>query len=218
MRRRSVSTALTVSTVAVSVALTGCAGVAAGEAASTSPATGSATSSATNDPSSTAATTASGTGTDGATDAPPFVASADPDTAEPQAGSGPTVVTALRVARQDGFDRVVFEVSGTAVPGWDVRYVDEATSDGTGAAIDVGGADQLRVLLVGTDAPYEADVAEVARGGVTGQDTEVVREVWYDATFEDTSLAYVGTDGQAPFRVYALTGPSRVVVEVADPS
>lgn len=214
MRHRSVPTALAVAAVAVSVTLTGCAGVAAGEAASSSPLTRSAT----GNPTSTATTTTADSGTDGETDAPPFVASADPDTAEPQAGSGPTVVTALRVARQDGFDRVVFEVSGTAVPGWDVRYVDEATSDGTGAAIDVGGADQLRVVLVGTDAPYEADVAEVARGGVPGQDTEVVQEVWYDATFEDTSLAYVGTDGQAPFRVYALTGPSRVVVEVADPS
>jgi hypothetical protein len=40
--------------------------------------------------------------------------------------------------------------------------------------------------------------------------------VFYDATFEGTSVAWIGTAERRPFRVYALTGPSRVVVEVAD--
>jgi hypothetical protein len=39
--------------------------------------------------------------------------------------------------------------------------------------------------------------------------------VVYDATFEGTSVAWIGTTDRTPFRVYSLTGPSRVVVEVA---
>ena len=34
-------------------------------------------------------------------------------------------------------------------------------------------------------------------------------------TVEGQALAYVGTRSTAPFRVYALTGPSRLVVDVA---
>ena len=40
-------------------------------------------------------------------------------------------------------------------------------------------------------------------------------EVAFDATFEGTTVAFIGTSGQAPFRVYLLEDPSRIVVEVA---
>ena len=45
---------------------------------------------------------------------------------------------------------------------------------------------------------------------------QTVTEVAWDATYEGTSVAFVGTTGEAPFRVYALEGPTRVVVEVGD--
>ena len=49
-----------------------------------------------------------------------------------------------------------------------------------------------------------------------GNGTQTVTEVAWDATFEGTSVAFVGTTGEAPFRVYALEDPTRLVVEVAD--
>jgi hypothetical protein len=48
-------------------------------------------------------------------------------------------------------------------------------------------------------------------------DLATVTGVFYDGTFEGQSLAYVGLGAQAPFRVYALDGPPRVVVEVVTP-
>jgi hypothetical protein len=49
-------------------------------------------------------------------------------------------------------------------------------------------------------------------------DTEVVTELAFDGTFEGTTVAFVGTTEKVPFRVYSLSGPTRVVLEVADPS
>jgi len=48
-------------------------------------------------------------------------------------------------------------------------------------------------------------------------DTEVVTEAYFDGTFEGISQAFIGTTAQQPFRVYLLTGPARVVVEVVSP-
>lgn len=176
----------------------------------------SSTSSSSAAPTSTSAPELTGQDTeaDGASDAPPFPANTDPDTGEAQPGDGPTVVTALRIGGHDGFDRVVFEVSGSAVPGWDVAYTDAPTQAGSGKPIDVPGAAFLRVSLTGITNPYEApDVDELDRGTVTSQ-TPVVAGVGYDSVFEGQALAYVGVAAQTPFRVYALSNPSRVVVEV----
>jgi hypothetical protein len=150
---------------------------------------------------------------DGATDAPPFPANTDPDTAEASADASVTV-SDIRVGRHDGFDRVVFEVGGTGTPGWDVRYVDEALSQGSGDVVAVDGNAVLQVTLTGAGYPYATGVDEFAGGPISG-DTDVVTEVVWDATFEGTSVAFVGTTAQTPFRVYELDGPTRVVVEVA---
>jgi len=155
---------------------------------------------------------------DGTTDAPPFPANTDADTADPSPGAAVTV-SDIRVGRQDGFDRVVFEVGGTGTPGWDVRYVDAASSQGSGEDVDVAGDAVLQVTLSGVGYPYDTGVEEYAASGpLSAAGTESVTEVVYDATFEGTSVAFVGATGQAPFRVYLLEGPTRVVLEVADPS
>jgi hypothetical protein len=125
-------------------------------------------------------------------------------------------VTAVRAARQDGYDRVVFELAGTGTPGWRVEYVDEAAAQGSGDAVDVPGGATLQVTLQGVSYPYETGATEVPRGPIAASDTQHVAGVVYDATFEGTATAWIGTDATAPFRVYSLTGPSRVVVEVVD--
>ena len=125
-------------------------------------------------------------------------------------------VTAVRAARQEGHDRVVFELAGSGTPGWRVEYVDTPTSQGSGDAVDVPGTAALQVTLEGVSYPYETGAVEVAREAVPRPDTEHVAGVVYDGTFEGTAVAWIGTAGSAPFRVYSLTGPSRVVVEVVD--
>jgi len=138
-----------------------------------------------------------------------------PDVAEAVDPGGLTV-TAVRAARQEGYDRVVFELAGSGTPGWRVEYVDSPTAPGSGDAVDVPGAATLQVTLRGVGQPYETGAEEVPLGAVPVSGTEHVAGVVYGATYEGTAVAWIGTDGPAPFRVYSLTGPSRVVVEVVD--
>jgi hypothetical protein len=152
---------------------------------------------------------------DGSSDAPAFPADAEPDTAEQSSGASVTV-TDIRLGRHDGFDRVVFEVGGEGTPGWDVRYVDDAASQGSGDPVEVAGEAVLQVTITGAGYPYETGVEEYSGGPLSASDTEVVTEVVFDSTYEGTTVAFVGTAGRTPFRVYALENPARVVLEVAD--
>lgn len=151
---------------------------------------------------------------DGGGNAAPFPGDTSPDSAEPVDPAGLTV-TEVRVGAHEGFDRVVLEVGGEGTPGWDVRYVDSASAEGSGDPIDLAGPAYLRVTLTGVSYPYESGLDEQVRGAVGGSGTRAVTGAWYDGTFEGQALAYVGTSGEQPFRVYALSEPTRVVVEVA---
>jgi hypothetical protein len=148
-------------------------------------------------------------------DVSPFPGDTNADVAGPVDPEGLTV-TAVRAAHHEGYDRVVFELSGTGTPGWSVEYVDTPSDQGSGEPVDVPGSASLQVTMQGTSNPYDSGAEELARGPVAVSGTDVVEGVFYDATFEGTSVAWLGTSDRSPFRVYALTGPSRVVVEVAD--
>ncbi|MGY1711658.1 hypothetical protein ACI8AC_19345 [Geodermatophilus sp. SYSU D00758] len=157
-------------------------------------------------------------GDGGPTDVPSFPADTSPDTAE-ASGDALVTVTDIRTGRQEGYDRVVLEVGGTGTPGWDVRWVDQAASQGSGEPVEVAGDAVLQVTLTGVGYPYDTGVEEWAGPDpLPGSGTTVVTEVAWDATFEGTSVAFVGASAQVPFRVHALEGPTRVVVELADPS
>jgi len=147
-------------------------------------------------------------------DSTPFEGGTDPAAAEPVDAEGLTV-TAVRAARHEGYDRVVFEFAGSGTPGWSVQYVDTPSSQGSGDTVEVPGDAVLQVTAQGVSYPYETGATELSAGPVPVSGTEAVQGVVYDTTFEGTAVAWIGTTAEAPFRVYALTGPSRLVVEVA---
>ena len=104
---------------------------------------------------------------------------------------------------------------GTGTPGWDVRYVDEATGQGSGNSIPVQGDAILQVTITGVGYPTETGIEEYdGSAPLPGAGTEVVTEVVWDSTFEGTSVAFVGLAEELPFRVYLLENPARVVLEV----
>ncbi|MGY1740796.1 MULTISPECIES: AMIN-like domain-containing (lipo)protein [unclassified Blastococcus] len=151
-------------------------------------------------------------------EAPPFPSDLRPDEQDASADARVTV-SDIRTGRHDGFDRVVFEVGGAGLPGWDVRYVDDPASQGSGDPVDVAGDAVLQVTITGAGYPYDTGVEEFSGPDpLPGSGTAVVTEVAFDATFEGTTVAFVGTTARSPFRVYLLEGPARVVVEVADPT
>ncbi|MGI5187618.1 AMIN-like domain-containing (lipo)protein [Promicromonospora sp. CA-289599] len=149
---------------------------------------------------------------------PPFAADTAPDTAEPT-GEGETFlsVTNVRVAEHDRYDRVVFDLDGTGSgkPGWRVEYVNQATDDGSGHAVQVDGDAILRVSLSGTANPMDSGVEEFPGDRIEPDDTESVNEIVYRYWFEGYTTAFLGIDeGKRPFRTFLLENPTRVVVDV----
>ena len=72
--------------------------------------------------------------------------------------------------------------------------MDAASSQGSGEPIDVAGDAVLQVTLTGAGYPYDTGVEEFSSSGpVTGAGTETVTEAVFDATFEGTTVAFVGT-------------------------
>src|SRR5690606_1862468 len=61
-------------------------------------------------------------------------------------GGAPATLRKVRVGRHAGFDRVVFEFDG-GLPGYSVRYVPVARTDGAGAPIATLGTVALQVYL-----------------------------------------------------------------------
>lgn len=144
---------------------------------------------------------------------------AGPALSEQEPSGGPLTVTAVRVARQDGYDRVVFELAGKAAgqAGWRVEYVDEARAQGSGDPVAVDGDAVLSVVITGTGYPMDTGQQEVAEDPALPGDLGVVRDVVLGAVFEGQYEAFVGTSGEQPFRVTRLGDPERVVLDVRSP-
>jgi hypothetical protein len=125
-------------------------------------------------------------------------------------------VSDIRVGHHDGFDRVTFDIGGTGTPGWQVEYVTSPEQDGSGFPVDIAGDAYLQVMITGSGMPFETGVQEFSdRGPVTGPGLAAITEVKFLAIFEGRTQAIVGVTGTArPFRVFALTNPARVVVDV----
>jgi hypothetical protein len=144
------------------------------------------------------------------------VAFEDPATiaqAEPGAGSLLSV-TDVRAASHETFDRVVFDLDGQGgPPGWRVEYVDEALDDGSGLPVDVAGDATLQVRISGTGMPMDTGVEEYGGDPVT-LTAGAVQQVVYRFVFEGYTTAFVGVDEPRPFRVFTLTNPTRLVVDV----
>lgn len=147
---------------------------------------------------------------------PPFTADTSRDTGQVSAGASGNI-TAIRIGHHDGFDRVVFEFHGTGTPGWTAEYVPQAVADASGKTIPMAGKAVLAVSITGVGYPTDTGVQEVGSGRIAVAGTDVVTEVYFNGTFEGISQAFVGTTARQPFRVYLLTAPARVVVEVVSP-
>jgi hypothetical protein len=127
-------------------------------------------------------------------------------------------VTAVRVARQDGFDRVVLELAGSAegVPGWRIGYENDPRRDGSGDPVDVQGASVLVVRVLGAGYPFDTGQTEASSVSVPA-DTGVVQDVVLGSVFEGTYEAFVGVRSQTPFQVTRLADPTRLAVDIEHP-
>jgi predicted small lipoprotein YifL len=167
----------------------------------------------------TAGPTATASSSAAAEDDAPADFPATPALSEQEPSGGPLSVVAVRVARQEGYDRVVFELAGQdpGQAGWRVEYVDEPSADGSGDPVEVDGAAALSVVISGTGYPMDTGQQEVEQDPALPGDLAVVEDVRLIGVFEGQYGAFVGTSGEQPFRVFRLGDPERVVVDVRAP-
>jgi hypothetical protein len=133
----------------------------------------------------------------------------------------------VRAGRHTCFDRLVFDVNGTAAVDATVRYVPRVLSDPAGRPVAVSGSAALQVVVrapylgAGSSGhqPYRRVpnvgarlVPAAALAGLT-----VVRDVRFAGTFEGVTTAAVGVSKRLPVRVFVTgaQGVRHVVVDVA---
>jgi hypothetical protein len=158
-----------------------------------------------------------------ASDTPPPAKAQEPagtgqwtaSTSEVERGGGPAVVRGLRVARNDGFDRVVIDLGqGASIPGWKIEYVDRAERCGSGDAVDVAGQGRLSIRLRTAQAHDDAGSPTVRQREMTFNSMGVLRQMKMICDFEGDVEILLGVAKPSPYRVLELQNPSRLVVDV----
>ena len=123
--------------------------------------------------------------------------------------------------RNDGFERIVFEFEGTSMPGYRIEWVDgPITADGSGEPVDVEGDAFLQIIMepasgVDLSQPELRIVYDGPDRIATAGQTEVITDLVRTGDFEAVLTWVAGATQRAPFRVLALTEPTRLVVDIA---
>lgn len=137
-----------------------------------------------------------------------LVVAATPSAAAPRLAR----LTDIRVAHHPGFDRVVFDFNGPLPTDVHVRYVDELIADGSGKRVRIAGRAILQVVFEGTRAHDAAGNPTAPRR--VAYDTKNVITAVQSGDFEATVGYGIGLLKREPRRVFTLTDPSRVVVDI----
>jgi hypothetical protein len=145
----------------------------------------------------------------------PFVGG--PDEQEGLSATEPQEITGARTGLHDGYDRVVLDLTGDEpVLGWYADFVDEAVQDPSGLAIDIEGEAFLQIAVRGIDWTTESP-ERYSGDPVEGSGTEVVTEVAFGGLFEGQQQIVVGLTEETAFRVFSLSDPARIVIDVQHP-
>ncbi|MER7506387.1 GerMN domain-containing protein [Nonomuraea pusilla] len=126
------------------------------------------------------------------------------------------VLVDVRASHHPGLDRLVFEFRGRVPAERDVRYVPSLVADASGRPVSVAGSAVLQVRFEQADGHDRAGRVTYGPARRTYALPGVVQVV-NTGDFEATLSFGVGLARRAAYRVYTLTSPSRVVVDVATP-
>ena len=121
----------------------------------------------------------------------------------------------VRVGHHEGFDRVVWEFSGSGRPTYQVHYVDTPLGDGSGDPVPVRGDAFVEVLITTVGVPAAGTPRPPAAPASALAGTVIAEAMPIYGGFEGYGQAFIGVRGeQRPLRVTTLTDPTRLVVDV----
>lgn len=121
----------------------------------------------------------------------------------------------LRLGYHHTFERLVLGLRGRGEPGWRAEYVDDPVLPGSGAHFALAGDATLRVRITGVVPPTAAGAAPYhgPQRFVPHRDGPLA-EVVYGTVRDGAVDVYVGVSSERPFRVFEVTHPTRVVIDV----
>ncbi len=136
-----------------------------------------------------------------------------PTAATVDAAAPPTVPTLvdIRAAHHPGFDRIVFEFAGGLPVTHRVQYVDKLIADASGKRVRIAGRAILRVVLNPADAHDSSGPTMPRRRAFALPNIMTTVRA---GDFEAVTTYGVGLAKRTPFRVFTLTDPGRVVIDV----
>lgn len=120
----------------------------------------------------------------------------------------------ITTGRHAAYDRVVFTFRGNA-PGYTVGYVRRVRADGSGELVRLRGHANLFVRLTPADAHNRAGEATYDGPHRIYPGYPQLREVAFVGDFEATVSIGLGLRTKTGFRVFTLSSPTRIVVDVA---
>ena len=123
-------------------------------------------------------------------------------------------VSDVRLARHDGFDRVVFDTVGEGKVGWSTYFTEAPVEQASGLPVYYDGDVALEVNLTGVIDEAESGYSHLDLGPVPGAGG-VVNEVIAAVNWHGTSQFIVGVDAETPYSIQLLEDPQRVVIDVA---
>ncbi len=125
----------------------------------------------------------------------------------------PVTLRDVRTARNEGFDRTVFEFEGTQVPGYHVEYVDSPVRHcASGETVQLAGQGWLQVRLQPAQAHAEGKVTVAQRERKPA--LAVLQELELTCDFEADVTWVLGVKAPNKYRVMELREPTRLVVDV----
>jgi len=127
----------------------------------------------------------------------------------------PSTLVAIRTGSHAGFDRVVLEFRGPiGTP--EARWVAAVRAGGSGGPVPLRGDASLRLVVPGV--AHDRRGAPTVRDRRRTPDFPTLREVRLVADGGGRLTLGIGTASRTTFKLAALSGPSRLVVDVAHPA
>lgn len=110
------------------------------------------------------------------------------------------------------FDRFVVRAR-SATPGYDVRYVGRIVADGSGRPVPLRGTKRIRVVI--RQARGHTPGGTNLLPGVSTPNCSNLRQIKKAGDFEGIVSFGLGLRRKTGFRVFRLTSPTRIVIDVA---
>ncbi|TMR09090.1 hypothetical protein ETD86_44985 [Nonomuraea turkmeniaca] len=129
-------------------------------------------------------------------------------------GVGTAIVTAVRYATHETYDRLVIDFKGD-IPGYNVKWVDEFVQAGSGKPIDVRGGAYLQLTLSPANAHDEDGELTWEGGPVYQADLRNLTDVVRTGDFEGRVGVGLVLARQAAFQLSEASSPNRLILDVA---